>query len=107
VQKYGIVIKQKKQPLLVAFVRSGDSITKVYLVPELCNMVGLTSEQRKDFFLTRTIYEEVSKTPKGHSLELMKFVKSLSNPECEKVCIVRSIYAERIIKHGFRRQRKF
>jgi len=86
-QTHGIIIKNKKQPLLIAYVNSGDKLTKVYLVPELCRMVGLSADQRKDFFLTRAICEEVSKTPKAYSADLSEFMKSLSNSECEKVTL--------------------
>lgn len=60
-------------------------MTKVYLVPELCRMVGLSAEQRKDFFLTRSICDEVSKSPHSLSQELLKFTRSLISSEKSKV----------------------
>jgi hypothetical protein len=72
---------------LVANVFSGGKVVRVYLVPELCRMVGLSTEQRKDFFLTRSISDEVSKSPHSLSQELLKFTRSLVSSEKSKVSL--------------------
>lgn len=54
-QRYGKIVKDLNQPLLVTirkFREPNSNIVKTeenYLIPELCNMTGLTEQQRNDF----------------------------------------------------------
>ncbi|XP_065335603.1 piwi-like protein Siwi [Cloeon dipterum] len=85
-QKYGVSIVNKKQPLLMAHILSeGKEKSVVYLVPELCYLTGFTSENRRDFFLMRNIYDEISTTPKVGQLKVGQFVKTFSEAKNEKV----------------------
>lgn len=52
--KYSVKIKDVNQPLIISLLKKrapdGTKIEeKVYLIPELCKMTGLTDEQRADF----------------------------------------------------------
>lgn len=53
-KKYGVNIKDTKQPLIISYLRRRDTEgkeieRKVCLIPELCRMTGLTDEARNDF----------------------------------------------------------
>jgi hypothetical protein len=62
-------------------------------------MVGLSTEQRKDFFLTRSICDEVSKSPLSLSQEILKFTKSLVSSEKSKVINVNVIKMNSLIRN--------
>lgn len=48
-ERYGVEIKDKRQPLLKSIVKNRTEEVIVMLVPELCRMTGLTDEMRKNF----------------------------------------------------------
>ena len=54
--KYNKTLRDLKQPLIISVPplreqRSGNNTGPLYLVPELCNMTGLSDEQRANFKL--------------------------------------------------------
>ncbi|XP_059474691.1 piwi-like protein Siwi [Neocloeon triangulifer] len=83
--EFGIQIKNTKQPLLVSNIRSADFPTsEVYLVPELCRLTGITTEQRRDFFLVRGLQDEVTSYPQVLKHKIDDFIKSLIETKNEK-----------------------
>ncbi len=58
-QRYNLPIKNLSQPLLVSMPkerdRRGGSNDPIVLVPETCQMTGLTDEQRSNFHLMSVI----------------------------------------------------
>ena len=67
-QKYNIDIKDKKQPMLVSRAkrktREEDDVSKnIILVPELCNMTGLTDQMRSDFRVMKDVAQFTRVTP--------------------------------------------
>ena len=59
-EKYNIVIEDKKQPLLVSRAKrktkEEEDIGKfLLLVPELCNLTGLTDDMRSDFRVMKDV----------------------------------------------------
>lgn len=56
-EKYGLTIKDPKQPLLVSLPKAADirrgNTKPLKLVPELCSMTGLSDEQRANFKLMK------------------------------------------------------
>ena len=88
--KYNKTLRDLKQPLIISVPplreqRSGNNTGPLYLVPELCNMTGLSEEQRANFRLmadlgkiTRQVPDEIAKT-------LKKFSNRLNtNPDIKK-----------------------
>ena len=66
-EKYGLKIEDSEQPLLVSMPKikemRGGNTGPIYLVPELCNMTGLTDEQRANFALMKAMAEYTRQTP--------------------------------------------
>lgn len=59
-KKYGVNIKDTKQPLIISYLRRRDTEgkqieRKVCLIPELCRMTGLTDEARADFNIMKEL----------------------------------------------------
>lgn len=82
-QHYGIEIKDKYQPLLLNKVKKSksDSPTVQYdmicLVPELCNLTGLTDEIRKDFKMMKAIANHTRVTPQQRYESLKIFIETI------------------------------
>ena len=55
--RYGLRITDHKQPLIVSMPKLADQRRgfdqPIILIPELCNMTGLSDEQRADFKLMK------------------------------------------------------
>ena len=67
-EKYNIVIEDKKQPLLVSRAKrktkEEEDIGKfLLLVPELCNLTGLTDDMRSDFRVMKDVAQFTRITP--------------------------------------------
>ena len=67
-EKYNIVIEDKKQPLLVSRAKrktkEEEDIGKfLLLVPELCNLTGLTDDMRSDFRVMKDVGQFTRVTP--------------------------------------------
>lgn len=80
--KYNINIRVKSQPMLVSMskpreIRAGLP-DKLYLVPELCQMTGLTDAQRDNFQLMKRLGEHTRVGPRGRVDRLMEFSSRLN-----------------------------
>merc|ERR550519_1104855 len=88
-EKHGMKIEDSEQPLLVSMpklreMRGGVS-GPIFLVPELCNMTGLTDEQRANFALMKAMAEYTRQTPDKRVEALNNFSKRINdNAEIKK-----------------------
>ena len=57
--------------------RSGVS-GPIYLIPELCNMTGLSDEQRANFSLMKAMGEYTRQDPEKRTTTLLKFAQRLN-----------------------------
>lgn len=66
-EKYQIPIRDKEQPLLISRPKArdvrGGRNQNIVLVPELCNMTGLSNEMRSNFNLMRAVAEKTRIPP--------------------------------------------
>merc|ERR1719192_275314 len=88
-EKYNRTIKDPKQPLLISIAKARDERSgqtgPVYLVPELCNMTGLSDDQRANFKLMKDLGSYTRQDPKKRMETLMKFSQRIhSQPEIKK-----------------------
>merc|ERR1719365_15018 len=87
--KYGRTIKDPRQPLLINTptareMRAGQT-GPIYLVPELCNMTGLSEEQRSNFQLMKALGTYTRQEPKRRTESLMKFSDRINtHPDIKK-----------------------
>jgi len=76
-QRYNLDIKDKKQPLLIsnptAQMRRAGITTPISLIPELCNMTGLSDEQRADFKLMKAVMGASASAPPERIKALQRF----------------------------------
>lgn len=81
--KYNKSIRDPKQPLIVSMPKVRDQrggVTgPIYLIPELCNMTGLSDEQRANFQLMKTMGEYTRQGPDKRAETLTKFSERLSS----------------------------
>ena len=75
--RYNKKITDLKQPLIISMLkvreeRSGVS-GPIYLIPELCNMTGLSDEQRANFNLMKSMGEYTRQDPAKRTNTLLKF----------------------------------
>jgi aubergine-like protein len=81
--KYGRTIRDGKQPLIVSMPTKQDQragiVTPRLLVPELCNMTGLTDDQRADFNLMKAMGEYTRQDPEKRTRALKQFATRLEN----------------------------
>merc|ERR1719431_1385013 len=80
--RYNKKITDVKQPLLISMPkvreeRSGVS-GPIYLIPELCNMTGLSDEQRANFNLMKSMGEYTRQDPEKRTKTLLKFAERLN-----------------------------
>lgn len=84
-QKHNINILVREQPMLVSRskpreIRAGMPET-VLLVPELCQLTGLTDRQRENFHLMRALADHTRVGPQGRIEKLMEFSRRLKNSQ--------------------------
>eukprot|EP01017_Pseudomicrothorax_dubius_P017381 TRINITY_DN1962_c0_g1_i10.p1 TRINITY_DN1962_c0_g1~~TRINITY_DN1962_c0_g1_i10.p1 ORF type:complete len:619 (-),score=77.66 TRINITY_DN1962_c0_g1_i10:179-2035(-) len=58
---YGLTLKELNQPLLLHVPRRGG--LEIHLIPELCNLTGLTEKQRNNRAVMKSIAQHTKKTP--------------------------------------------
>ena len=80
--RYNRKITDPKQPLIISMpkvreVRSGVG-GPIYLIPELCNMTGLSDEQRANFNLMKAMGEYTRQDPVKRCKTLTKFAERLN-----------------------------
>jgi len=90
-KRYGIEIPDSEmdQPLLVSYPRRKDvnkgMKTNIYLLPSLCNLTGLSDEQRKDFRLMQRLSTHLHMDPVNRKKKLDEFMDRLrSDPEVRR-----------------------
>ncbi len=75
-KKYGIVIKDTAQPLLVHTKRARDKPDeKVYLVPEVCGLTGLPEDIHSDFRAMKQIALYTKLSPDNRTERMQKLLK--------------------------------
>lgn len=82
-KKYGIVIQNARQPMLVTKSKTRDRQAaepeRVYLVPELCRATGLTDTMRDNYKLMSSLATHTRLNPSSRIEKLMSFNKRLLN----------------------------
>ena len=81
--KYNRNIRDLKQPLIISVPplreqRTGGNTGPLFLVPELCNMTGLSEEQRANFRLMADLGKITRQGPDERSKTLKKFSNRLN-----------------------------
>eukprot|EP00095_Tigriopus_kingsejongensis_P011291 maker-scaffold14_size734282-snap-gene-2.24 protein:Tk11291 transcript:maker-scaffold14_size734282-snap-gene-2.24-mRNA-1 annotation:"piwi-like protein 1" len=90
-KQYGIEILDQKQPLLINHPKTkaqGESqVTKlICLVPELCNLTGLTDSMRSNFNLMREVATHTRIDPLQRQKTLKEFIQKVkSTPEAKEI----------------------
>jgi len=81
-QKYNKSLKDPKQPLIISMPKLSEQRTgatgPIYLIPELCNMTGLSDEQRANFKLMQDMGAFTRQDPVKRSQVLKKFAERLN-----------------------------
>jgi len=76
-ERYNRSIRDPKQPLIISMPKVRDERSGVsgpiYLIPELCNMTGLSEEQRANFQLMKALGDYTRQDPKKRCETLKKF----------------------------------
>ncbi len=89
--RYGITIKDLDQPMLSSIPRlktkSEAGVDRVFkLVPELCNLTGLTDEMRNNYRIMKEVGSHTRLTPNQREEALQKFIRSVNdNPEAKSI----------------------
>merc|ERR550517_1361310 len=83
-EHYNIEIKNLKQPLLITRAKrktkEEEEVTKtIALVPELCNMTGLTDQMKADFKVMKDVAQFTRVTPNQRNQALKKFIDNVNN----------------------------
>jgi len=83
-QQYGITIKDPKQPLLISrskrkTAEESEVASLVALVPELCNMTGLTDTMKADFKVMKDVAMFTRITPAQRQVAMQKFLDNVAN----------------------------
>jgi aubergine-like protein len=89
-ERWNMNIRDTKQPMIISIPKERDQKGMkqgpVQLVPELCNMTGLSDAQRADFRLMSDVAVYTRMDPKQKEKALMAFAKRIhDNPEIKAV----------------------
>ncbi|KAL4470825.1 hypothetical protein ABPG73_000085 [Tetrahymena malaccensis] len=93
-ERYGLQVKDMKQPLLVHKRKYREAntnvqkIEEVFLIPELCNMTGMTDEQRGNFQAMKDVANHTKLTPQQryqNSVQNCRFLSSKTNSSGIKI----------------------
>jgi len=81
---YGITIKDAKQPMLINRAKKktteeADVAKLIALVPELCNLTGLTDQMKNDFRVMKDVALFTRVTPNQRQQALKKFLKNVND----------------------------
>ena len=71
-KQYNISIKEPNQPLLIS--RNERTGTEIALLPELCEMTGLTDQHRANFNLMKDLSHILHKSPIERREEARKLI---------------------------------
>jgi hypothetical protein len=75
-KQHGVNIRDLNQPMLLSKKDKFDK-EEVWLVPELCEMTGLTDSMRADFNLMRDMSKYLHKSPAESKVQIEKVIKQL------------------------------
>ena len=79
--RYGIVINDLRQPLIISMPKKSEMRAgqegPIYLVPETCNMTGLSDEQRANFKLMKALGEYTRQAPPERIKSLRVFSRRI------------------------------
>ena len=83
-KNYGLQIKDHKQPLLIhrpkrKTVEEEESGKLIALVPELCNMTGLTESMKSDFKVMKDVAMFTRITPSQRQVAMQKFLDNVAD----------------------------
>lgn len=82
-QRYQLVIRDIKQPMLVSNPKARDirdgRDQVLFLVPELCRATGLTDKMRADYQMMRGMAEHTQMDPERRKNRLLDFTRRLHN----------------------------
>jgi len=82
-KRWGMKINDPNQPMIVSIPKErdikGNTRLPVQLVPELCNMTGLSDAQRADFRLMQEVAVYTRQEPKTKYAALMNFAKRITD----------------------------
>ncbi|XP_075215881.1 piwi-like protein Siwi [Lycorma delicatula] len=75
--KYGVTIINKQQPMIVSLskardIRAGQE-SQIYLVPELCQMTGITDEMRANNVLMKSMADHTRLNAEARQRKLLQF----------------------------------
>jgi len=81
---YNISIKDSKQPMLISRAKrktaeEADVAKLIALVPELCNLTGLTDQMKADFRVMKDVAQFTRVTPNQRQQALKKFIDNVNN----------------------------
>jgi len=81
---YNITIKDAKQPMLISRAKrktaeESDVAKLIALVPELCNLTGLTDQMKADFRVMKDVGQFTRVTPNQRQQALKKFIDNVNN----------------------------
>lgn len=77
-EKYGIYLKNKKQPFVVSIIRGNINPMKVYLPLEVLNLINLSDAERENYDLMNQINRNIQIKPNDRVNKLKAFINNLN-----------------------------
>jgi hypothetical protein len=77
-EKYGIHLKNKKQPFAVSIIRGNINPMKVYLPLEVLNLINLSDVERENYDLMNQINRNIQIKPNDRVNKLKAFANNLN-----------------------------
>jgi aubergine len=74
-KQYNISIRELNQPLLIS--KNERTGTEISLIPELCEMTGLTDQHRANFNLMKDMASILHKTPEQRREEAKRLIQEM------------------------------
>jgi len=83
-ERYGITIKDANQPLIISMPTKQEQrrygrTEPILLIPEICNMTGLSDDQRANFKLMKAVGEYTRPGPGARFQALKKFAEAVAS----------------------------
>lgn len=76
-RQYNITIRDYNQPLLIS--KNEKTGTEICLIPEICEMTGLTDQHRANFNLMKEMATVLHKSPFERREEAKKLINEMQN----------------------------
>ena len=87
--RWNVIIEHEDQPLIVSYPRKKDinkgMTDKIFLVPELCHMTGLTDTMRKNFELMKRLSVHLHMNPSDRKKRLDEFIAQFRKPAVRNI----------------------